>query len=122
MTHTIKDCLLVEIPAIATDPWVINNGKESVGLNWYEPDKVFGEEGNVFSTGVKLPEGSYAFITTSEVITETQAKEIVGYGFSLYQNYQHEGEVFTYDTALDSFRSLLTSLSIGRAVIVKKLK
>lgn len=70
-----------------------------------------------------LPPGNWQYITTSDKLTEQQAAEIVesvGYPIAVYKNYEKPNENAWCVTAVGSFRSLLKSLNISRAVIVKK--
>lgn len=124
MTHTIKDYLLVEVPEDAFSFRIDGNGIEpllSALLGELTSNNAWNKIWNHH-----LPPGSYSIVAVSDEIGEEVAKEIVkpvGYtpsGKPIYDDYSRGG--LWHYTALDSFRSWLTSLSIGRAVIVKKLK
>lgn len=71
-----------------------------------------------------LPPGSYTIVGLADSITEEQAGEIVEqikdeYGFA-WVDYKHRYNV--HNTALESFRSLLSSLSLPpeTTLIIKK--
>lgn len=128
----IKKLCLVPLPAIATDPWIINNGQEAVGLNWYEPDKTFGGEKLIFSTGIKLPyKSSWEYIGVSDGLTEADAQKIVAkrqwlgaFGW-VYKNYKDEvvavhERIGRMKTALESFASFLKANNVpeGRYAIL----
>lgn len=57
--------VVVEVPANAKDPWIINPGTEKIGVNWYVPAKALDD--NVWSEGVKLPPGKYSIIGKMDI-------------------------------------------------------
>jgi len=74
---------------------------------------------------IKLPFGNdYSFCFLSSTITEEDAKGVVEYApdISMYANYNSRPEMWEFDTALESFHSLLTSkqLTGNIAVLIKK--
>lgn len=123
MTHTIKDYLLVEVPEDASD-FVIHTlsliGTESpydklvFSSRIQDPCKCGGDM-------IILPTGNWQYITTSELISEEQCKEIVEAdilgGYKEYSN--DEYDFLPWITALDSFKSLLRSLNLKRAAVLK---
>jgi hypothetical protein len=127
MTKLSNNFFAIPMPNIATDPWIINNGKESVGLNWYEPDKIFGGEDMTFSGGVKLPPGQYTFIATSDDITKEQAHEIMDKIIKpnepvYYKLYDDESDSIATTDWQKAWKSLLNSLNLtSRVAIIKKI-
>lgn len=131
--------LAVKVPEYATDPWVINNGQEKVGINYYNPSKSFGEEGNMWSEGQSLPQGQYSILCLLSKVTEEIARGVVpkydgdfawipsyndpdsgGHGYC-YPDYTSEDEHAIYYTALESFQSLKQSLGlVGEYIVLKK--
>jgi len=69
---------------------------------------------------IKLPKADYTFICTSDTITEQQAAEIVEATLAGRKWKDYNGNVL-HKTALDSFRSLLASLSITQRVAIFKI-
>jgi hypothetical protein len=61
------------------------------------------------------------YIWTSESITEEQAAGIVEKedGYDAYKEYERDGP-WVNEKAVDSFHSLLRSLSLGRVAIIKR--
>ena len=102
--------IAVTLPTNATDPWVINNGREKVGLNWYEPDKTFGDEKFTYSSGVPLPPGSWRFLCTSKECSEEQAAKVVDFSGTHYKDYTTL--ISNYISAQYSLKSLLRSKSL----------
>lgn len=81
---------------------------------------------------IPIPPGSYTIVGMIDKITEEQAGEIVGYckGYG-FRDYEAEGynggsspfdvwSAYHFNTALESFRSLLTSLSLDKNVLIIK--
>lgn len=128
--HQHKDYLFVEVPIEGIDHWIINNGKEKVGVNWYIPNKVFGEEGNMWSEGFRLPEGTWQIIGKGDELTEEQWNGIVDdywqpgefIGWTKRDYTCPDPNVSSFDTAIESGHSLLKSLSLepGKTLILKK--
>lgn len=82
---------------------------------------------------IHLPNDSFQFICTSDTITEEQAGEIVdkvsGWHRAIYYDYTAGGRDYrdivesAFDTALESFASLLKSKSLtGNVAILKEVK
>lgn len=74
-----------------------------------------------------LPPGNWQYITTSDVITEEQAEQICpGKWPEYFENATRPGHkdfsdnIYRDITALDSFKSLLRSLNLKRAAVLKK--
>lgn len=124
----------MQLPEDATDPWIINNGSEHAGINWYIPKKVFGEEGFTWSEGAPLPPGTYQFLFMSKDVTEEQAKGVVErfnnpvtHYHGKFYDYSQKERTHTVadkllDTATESFHSLLTSKSLTGNYAILKLK
>lgn len=74
--------------------------------------------GKIKRFNIFLPPGSYTIVGLAKDLTEEQAGEIVEWwdGTETYRSYTYTpsaGETFwPYSTALESFRSLLSSLSL----------
>lgn len=123
----------VEVPPSAIDPWVINNNSLSVGVNWFDTEYSFGDEGLVLSDGCDLPPGHWE-IHCDQNPTEEQAGEVVGW-FScidedgnhwgwLYRDYMDATQIiaseYNLDTAIESLNSLKKAKGLGNCIILKK--
>lgn len=114
-----KKIFAIAIPDDASCPWVINNGTERVGLNWYIPRKSF--DGNTWSEGFELPAfKSYELICLSDEYTEEQAQEILGNPPYMLPN-DYEG--VWLQTAKEGLERILISKGIiSKHAILKQVK
>lgn len=75
---------------------------------------------------LEIPPGSYTIVSKGDEVTEAQAGEIVEvYNFGgVDRPYNYTDSMVLLDTAIESFHSLLLSLSLNPSeiVILKKIK
>jgi hypothetical protein len=107
MTHKLNNNFFaIEVPEDAELIAVYAEEGVSELTYWHNDGKDWCEK--------PLPAGNWTFICTSKGITEEQAAEVVQSApnapMHIYKDYQQWNEY--YRTALESFRSLLRSLSL----------
>lgn len=132
--------LFVEVPDYAAAPWLINQGTEHFGINWYNEGKSFGEEGNTYSEGKKInAPGQYTFLCTSKNIDDAFLNkivdEVVNGKFEVrYKDYwkdepvkykwQKELKEMPFTSSLASFESLLKANQLSEeknfAILLKQ--
>lgn len=119
--------IAVQLPETAIDPWMLERNDPQLG--YYIPNKTFGEEGNMWSESIKLPEGNWSILGRPEEMTEEQWKRVVLYDINPMQDY-FEGamdyglsyENFNLDTCFESGLSLLKSKNIDPSKVIILIK
>lgn len=126
MAKNYTEFLFIPLPKKAADPWVVNNGTENVRLNYYIPDKTFGDEKNTMSAAVDLEAFKrFELIACTDTITEEQALTIVDRLHFVtdrpYKNYQEKSSIRHWK-ALDSFVSLMIANKLlGKYAVLKQV-
>lgn len=116
MTHAIKDYLLVQVPEVATN----------IRMAYENNSGLMFDLSSTASNIVMLPPGNWQYITTSELISEERAEQICpGKWPEYFENSTRPGHkdfsdnIYRDITALESFKSLLKSLNVKRAAVLK---